>query len=189
MFKVLPLMKKHGKGIILNIASRSGSLDLPGTLSYSVSKTAVIRAVGCIQLELDMDGLGDDIQIYALHPGGVLTDMPQSIFSPYMCANCLAPMAADVVAAYPQRAAALKEWLPLFKTSRFLCGATMVYIASGKAKVLKGRYFDCEQDIEQVVAAGPSEIIDKDLYRLQIPFLGGLANDGGIAKDMKVAPH
>lgn len=84
MFKVLPLMKKHGKGCVLNIASRSGSLDLPGTLSYSVSKTAVIRAVGCIQLELDMDGLGDDIHIYALHPGGVLTDMPQSIVTIYV---------------------------------------------------------------------------------------------------------
>jgi hypothetical protein len=73
--------------------------------------------------------------------------------------------------------------LPKFKTSRFLCGATCVYIASGKAKVLKGRYFDCEQDIEQVVA-GESEILDQNLYRLKISFLGGLPNDGGIAKDM-----
>jgi hypothetical protein len=98
-------------------------------------------------------------------------------------------MAPDVAAAYPDRVEALKAWLPLFKTSRFLCGATMVYLASGKGKVLKGRYFDCEQDIEQVVAAGASEIIDKDLYRLQIPFLGGLPNDGGIARDMRIAPH
>jgi len=30
-------------------------------------------------MELDLDGLGDDIQVYALHPGGVLTDMPKSI--------------------------------------------------------------------------------------------------------------
>ena len=81
---------------------------------------------------------------------------------------------------------AIKNWLPLFKTSRFLCGATCVYIASGKAKILKGRYFDCEQDIEAVVAAGKSEIIDKDLYRMKIEFLGGLPNDGGIAKDMEI---
>jgi NAD(P)-dependent dehydrogenase (short-subunit alcohol dehydrogenase family) len=79
MFKVLPLMKKRRNGCIINIASRSGSLDLPGTLAYSVSKSAVIRAVGCIQLELDTEGLGDDIHVYALHPGGVLTDMPKSI--------------------------------------------------------------------------------------------------------------
>jgi hypothetical protein len=94
-------------------------------------------------------------------------------------------MDPDVVAAYPHRAKALKSWLPLFKTSRFLCGATCVYIASGKAKILKGRYFDCEQDIQQVVSGG-AEIIDKDLYRMKIEFLGGLPNDGGIAKDMVI---
>jgi len=95
-----------------------------------------------------------------------------------------APLDPDVAKAYPKLAEGLKNWLPRFKTSRFLCGATCVYIASGKAKVLKGRYLDSEQDIGQVVAAGPEEIIKKDLYRMQIPFLGGLPNDGGMAKDM-----
>jgi len=38
----------------------------------------VIQVVGCIQLELDVEGLGDKVQLYALHPGSVLTDMPQS---------------------------------------------------------------------------------------------------------------
>jgi hypothetical protein len=95
-----------------------------------------------------------------------------------------APMAKDVQEAYPQLAKALQSWLPLFKTSRFLCGAVCVYIAAGKAKILKGRYFDCEQDIEQVVTNGQGEIIEKDLYRMKIDFLGGLPNDGGLAKDM-----
>jgi hypothetical protein len=57
-----------------------------------------------------------------------------------------------------------------------------VYLASGKAKVLKGRYFDCEQDIGTVVAGG-KEVLEEDLYSLRVRFLGGLANDGGIAKD------
>ena len=93
-------------------------------------------------------------------------------------------MDPDVAAAYPHLVKALEKWVPLFKTSRFLCGATCVYIASGKAKVLKGRYFDCEQDIEHVVTQGQKEIIEKDLYRMKIEFLGGLPNDGGMAKDM-----
>ena len=93
-------------------------------------------------------------------------------------------MDADVAEAYPQLVKAINSWIPLFKTSRFLCGATCVYIASGKAKVLKGRYFDCEQDIEQVVTTGQEEIPKKDLYRMRIEFLGGLPNDGGVAKDM-----
>jgi len=64
MLKVLPLMKKRKDGIIINVASRAGSKDFGNNLAYCVSKSAVIRATGCIQLQLD-----------ALHPGGVLTDM------------------------------------------------------------------------------------------------------------------
>jgi NAD(P)-dependent dehydrogenase (short-subunit alcohol dehydrogenase family) len=77
MLAVLPRMKGR-KGTIINIASRAGSKNFPSGLSYSVSKSAVIRATGCIQLQLDVEGLGDDIDVYCLHPGGVLTDMPQS---------------------------------------------------------------------------------------------------------------
>jgi len=71
-------MKERKKGVIINVASRAGSMDFPSGLAYCVSKSAVIRLTGCIQLALDAEGLGDDIQIYALHPGGVLTDMPKS---------------------------------------------------------------------------------------------------------------
>jgi NAD(P)-dependent dehydrogenase (short-subunit alcohol dehydrogenase family) len=78
ILKVLPLMKERKSGCIICVASRSGSLDLPGGISYSVSKAAVIRAIGCIQMEIDWEGLGNDIHMYALHPGGVLTDMPKS---------------------------------------------------------------------------------------------------------------
>jgi hypothetical protein len=92
----------------------------------------------------------------------------------------------DVAKAYPNILAGRKAWLPNFKTSRFLCGATCVFIATGKAKLLKGRYFDCEQDIGHVLSEGKEEIIEKDLYRMKIDFLGGLPNDGGIAKDLKI---
>jgi NAD(P)-dependent dehydrogenase (short-subunit alcohol dehydrogenase family) len=166
-------MKKRGKGIVICIASRAGTLDLPGGLSYAVSKTAVIRLVCSSQLELDIEGLGDDIQLYALHPGGVLTDMPKT------------PWPKDVQEAYPERWKAMQDWLPKFGTSRFLCASTCLYIASGKAKALKGRYFDCEQDIE-TVCKNASEIQEKDLYRLKVDFLGGLPNDGGIAKDLEM---
>src|SRR5271156_3035255 len=86
MLKVLPLMKKRKDGIIINVASRAGSKDFSNNLAYCVSKAAVIRATGCIQLQLDAEGLGDYIQLYALHPGGVLTDMQTGNTSPnYLC--------------------------------------------------------------------------------------------------------
>lgn len=87
----------------------------------------------------------------------------------------------DVAEVYPERVKARNQILPKMIVSRFLCGATCVYIASGKAKVLKGRYFDCEQDIGYVVSH-PEEIVEEDLYRLGVRFLGGLPNDGGIVK-------
>jgi hypothetical protein len=77
--------------------------------------------------------------------------------------------------------------LQLIKVNRFLPAATCLYIANRKATILKGRYFDCEQDIAEVVS-GASEIVDKDLYRMKVDFLGGLPNDGGILKDSDRTP-
>jgi NAD(P)-dependent dehydrogenase (short-subunit alcohol dehydrogenase family) len=82
MLKVLPLMKARRSGVIINVASRAGTIDYPGSTSYAVSKSALIRLTGCAQVELNIEGYGDDIQVYCLHPGGVLTDMPKSIFPP-----------------------------------------------------------------------------------------------------------
>ena len=58
-------------------------------------------------------------------------------------------------------------------------------MACGEAKeVLKGKYFDCEQDIGMVGAAGREEIRGpKQLYELKVEFLGGLPNDGGTVPD------
>lgn len=33
----------------------------------------MIRTVSVLQKELEMDGLGDDIHVYALHPGATLS--------------------------------------------------------------------------------------------------------------------
>lgn len=43
-------------------------------VQYASGKAALIRAVGCLQEELILDG-EDNIHIYALHPGGVLTGL------------------------------------------------------------------------------------------------------------------
>ena len=48
---------------------------MPMFLGYNTSKAAVIRMSATLQRELEVDGFDDNIQIYALHPGGVLTAM------------------------------------------------------------------------------------------------------------------
>lgn len=60
-----------------------------------------------------------------------------------------------------------------------MCGQTCAFLSTGRGKVLAGRYFDCEQDIEVVLAAGREGL--EGLYDLKVDFLGGLPNDGGTA--------
>jgi NAD(P)-dependent dehydrogenase (short-subunit alcohol dehydrogenase family) len=66
-------MRARRQGCIINIASRSGTVDVPMCLAYNTSKAAVIRMTHTLQKEMELDGLDDAIQVYALHPGGVLT--------------------------------------------------------------------------------------------------------------------
>jgi NAD(P)-dependent dehydrogenase (short-subunit alcohol dehydrogenase family) len=48
-------------------------------VQYNTGKAALIRAVGCLQEELNLDN-ENNIHIYALHPGGVLSGL-QSILA------------------------------------------------------------------------------------------------------------
>jgi short-subunit dehydrogenase len=72
---ILPRMREHGHGCIINIASRSGTVDVPMTLGYVTSKAALIRATHTLQTEMELDGLDPAIHMYALHPGGVRGNM------------------------------------------------------------------------------------------------------------------
>jgi NAD(P)-dependent dehydrogenase (short-subunit alcohol dehydrogenase family) len=51
-----------------------GTVNSPMAVQYNTGKAALIRAVGCIQEELNLDG-EDNIAVYALHPGGVLSGL------------------------------------------------------------------------------------------------------------------
>jgi NAD(P)-dependent dehydrogenase (short-subunit alcohol dehydrogenase family) len=72
---ILPRMRDRGQGCIINIASRSGTVDVPMTLGYVTSKAALIRATHTLQKEMELDSLDPAIHMYALHPGGVRTNM------------------------------------------------------------------------------------------------------------------
>lgn len=71
---LLPSFRERGNGCILNIASRAGTVDIPYSASYCSSKAALINLTGCTQKELDVEGF-KDVHLYALHPGGVLSEM------------------------------------------------------------------------------------------------------------------
>ena len=82
---------------------------------------------------------------------------------------------------YPDLIKTWEYWYTEFKTSASVPGQTAVYLATGAAKeVLRGRYFDCEQDIDFVVRQGREKLEKEDLYDLKVEFVG-LKNDGGSA--------
>jgi hypothetical protein len=92
------------------------------------------------------------------------------------------PLDKDVVEEFPAIAAGFEDFQNSFHMDLDVPGQTCVYLAAGKAKhVLKGKYWDCEQDI-QVVVDHASEVKEYELYELKVEFLGGLPNDGGTAK-------
>lgn len=74
LHELLPRIQARGSDCcIINIASRSGTVDVPMTLGYVTSKAALIRATHTLQLEMQLQGLDPAVHLYALHPGGVRT--------------------------------------------------------------------------------------------------------------------
>ena len=72
---VLPKMvrKKHGR--IINMASVSGIIGLPGQTNYSVSKGAIIAATKALSKEVGRK----NITVNAIAPGFIRTDMTEGL--------------------------------------------------------------------------------------------------------------
>ncbi|CAO2658486.1 Nn.00g062090.m01.CDS01 [Neocucurbitaria sp. VM-36] len=161
---ILPKMRSRGHGCIINIASRSGTVDVPMTLGYVTSKAALIRATHTLQKEMELDGLDPAIHMYALHPGGVLTSMGGS------------PAATDVRNKYGDITD--EEFFKvLFKDAPVLCGQTCAFLASGRGKELRGLYVDCRQDVGKLLDIGRKTLLEKNLNTLTVNFIDGYANE------------
>jgi NAD(P)-dependent dehydrogenase (short-subunit alcohol dehydrogenase family) len=78
-------MRERKQGCIINIASRAGTVNTPFAGAYSTGKAGLIRLTACLQAELAVDGFGDSIHVYALHPGAVKTDMTRKCLKRHRC--------------------------------------------------------------------------------------------------------
>jgi hypothetical protein len=81
---------------------------------------------------------------------------------------------------FPQIMGRFEEWMKRFTGSPHLAGMSCVALATGIAKeVLRGRYYDVEQDLEDIIAQ--VELLKEDplLHRLNISMLGALEREEG----------
>lgn len=69
--------------------------------------------------------------------------------------------------------------LDIYNDSPYLNGMVCVALAAGVGKkLLRGRYIDVGQDLEDILAQPEALTENPDLYMLHTSFLGGLKNGG-----------
>jgi NAD(P)-dependent dehydrogenase (short-subunit alcohol dehydrogenase family) len=151
------------QGCIISLASRAGTVNAPFAAAYGAAKAGLIRTTAVMQMELEIGGFEDSIHMYALHPGGPRT----TIFG----------IDDDVRERFPHMGPIWDKFHSMFRADPALPGQVCAFLAAGKGKALRGKYFDCEQNIEQVLSQGREGL--QGLYDLKVDFMGGLPNDGG----------
>lgn len=126
------------------------------TLGYVTSKAAITRATHTLQREMMLEGLDPEVHFYALHPGGVRSNMgggelKSTLFVLVDTDRCKAGAAQDVKEKYGDiHDEAFFD--QLFVDPPELCGQTCAWLATGQGKELRGlfigeycaSYTDCE---------------------------------------------
>lgn len=88
---VIPIFKKQGSGLIVNISSMAGKRAVPGLFAYSASKFGVLALSQCITKENSNTG----IKCITVCPGGMNTEMRKKLFGK---ADAQKQQSADFVA-------------------------------------------------------------------------------------------
>jgi NAD(P)-dependent dehydrogenase (short-subunit alcohol dehydrogenase family) len=116
-------MRPQGAGSIVNIASRSGNVGIPGAAAYAASKAAVRNHTKTVALWCAEQGLA--IRCNSIHPAAVLT-----------------PMWEPLLGTGPDRAARMASYVATTPLGRFgrpeEVAALAVLLASDKATYMTG---------------------------------------------------
>jgi NAD(P)-dependent dehydrogenase (short-subunit alcohol dehydrogenase family) len=148
MHVILPSMIERRQGRIINISSGAGNLPRPHSTAYTSSKAAVTRLTESAALS----ARPYDVSIFAIHPGSVRTAM------------------AD----YLVNSEGAKIWVPEYRTvydeteiPAERVGELVVFLASGQADQLTGRFLDVYDDIQELIKQVEA-IQQQDLYTLRL---------------------
>ncbi|KKY15774.1 putative short chain dehydrogenase reductase [Phaeomoniella chlamydospora] len=146
---VLPIMRKQKSGHVIITSSRATVAVESLMSSYQISKLAVTRLADCLDEENQQYG----IKTFAIHPGGIitrlLTDMEAHKDDPTM----------SIATSYIR---------PKLSEDISLPGNVCVFLASGKADFLSGRYIDATIDFREILK-NKDIILKRDLFKVGVP--------------------
>jgi len=128
--KIFDAQGRSGGHLIL-VSSVGAQFVMPGASDYQTSKHAINRLCEFVQSDHD----GDGIKCFAMHPGGVATDIGHSM---------------------PEH---MHEYLV---DEPSLAASFAVWLGSGAADWAKGRYLSANWDVTELSALKP-EILEHDL--------------------------
>lgn len=149
---VLPTMIARKRGRIINVASNGGVVVVERASAYCVSKAALIRLNQFLAAETKEHGLA----IFAIHPGTVRTAM-----SDYLRTSALVRQQAPLIQQGFAKHYEEGTYAPIEQSV-----ALVLFLASGQADTLSGRFLSIEDDLNELVRRR-AEIEQADLYTLQ----------------------
>ncbi len=133
---LLPLVLQSSLKTIVNVTSRGALATWPGASGYQISKTAVTRITEFLDLEYKDKGL----VAYAVHPGGVVTELAMAM-----------PKEAHVV----------------LKDTPELAADTISWLTLEQRDWLSGRFISSDWDMTELLAK-KDEIVEGDKLKLRI---------------------
>jgi len=146
---VLPSMIARGRGRIINVASGAGAAPIAYMSAYVTSKAALIHFTETLAAETRPHG----IAVFSIHPGTVRTSLSEDLMG----------------------SAKGRRWLPWFQSifergqdvSPDAASRLVLFLASGAADRLSGRFFTVQEDPAEVVRRA-GEVESDDLYVLRL---------------------
>jgi len=138
MHKLIPAMRKSGKGRIINVASNGGLMIGANSSAYCVGKSTLIRLTEHVHAEIAADGLS----AFAIHPGTIMTEMGMAALEDPEARKWVGPLVDH-----------LEQFRNIDTTPELLrVGRQVAELASGRFDALAGRYLDLEIPLENQAA-------------------------------------
>lgn len=146
---VLPAMIGQGEGKIINLSGGGATAPRPYFSAYAASKAAIVRLTETLAHEVR----GHGIQVNAIAPGAIATDMTNEV----LAAGAAAGEAARAEAARTKAAGTAPE----------AAAGLAVFLASAESGRLSGRLISAVWDDWRDLASRVPAVMASDLYTLR----------------------